>query len=272
MPDFITSDGLRLHHSDDGAGVPILCLAGLTRNGTDFDYVRPHLTGSRVIALDYRGRGRSDWGSAETYTVETEARDVLELLDHLALDRVAILGTSRGGLIALVLAATAPDRLAGIMLNDIGPEIAPAGLAAIMRYVGRTPMERTLAEAAQVRPTLMTGFDGVPGDRWAEEAERHYVETEDGLAINYDPALGDAVRSGASAPMPDLWALFDAAAPLPLAALRGAASDILTAETFARMRARRPDMIAAEVPERGHVPFLDEPESLEVLSQWRALL
>lgn len=272
MPDFTTSDGLRLHYSDDGAGIPVLCLAGLTRNGTDFDYVRPHLADSRMIALDCRGRGRSDWASPETYTIETETRDVLELLDHLALDRVAILGTSRGGLIALLLAATAPDRLSGIMLNDIGPEIAPAGLGIIMDRVGRNPVERTLEEAAQVRATLMAGFGDVPGDRWAEEAARHYVETEEGLAINYDPALSDAVRSGGNALMRDLWPLFDAAAPLPLAAIRGTSSDILTAETFARMRARRPDMIAAVVPERGHVPFLDEPEALEVLSRWKALL
>ena len=272
MPNFTTSDGLRLHYTDNGAGAPVLCLSGLTRNSTDFDYVRPHLSGSRMIALDCRGRGRSDWGLPETYTIETEARDVLELLDHLALDRAAILGTSRGGLIALVLASTAPERLSGILLNDIGPEIAPAGFAIIMGYVGRAPVERTLSEAARMRATLMRGFEGVPDDRWEEEAARHYVETEDGLAINYDPALGDAVRSAASAAMPDLWPLFDAAPPLPFAALRGANSDVLTAETFARMRARRSGMLAAEVPNRGHVPFLDEPEALEVLSQWKALL
>lgn len=272
MPDFTTSDGLRLHYDDVGVGTPVLCLSGLTRNSTDFEYVRPHLANVRMIAFDYRGRGRSDWGLPESYTIETEARDVVELLDHLALDRAAILGTSRGGLIALVLAATVPDRLSGIMLNDIGPEIAPKGLATIMDYVGRAPAERTLSESAKIRAKLMAGFDGVPDERWAEEAARHYVETEEGLAINYDPALGDAVRGGASVAMPDLWSLFDAAAPLPLAALRGANSDILTADTFARMRARRPDMIAAEVPQRGHVPFLDEPEALEVLTQWKTLL
>lgn len=272
MPDFTTSDGLRLHYTDHGQGEPILCLSGLTRNGTDFDYLRPHLDGGRMITLDYRGRGRSDWGTPESYTIETEMRDVLELLDHLGLDRVAILGTSRGGLIALILAATATDRLLGIMLNDIGPEIAPEGLAVIAEYVGRMPEERTLAEAAEIRASLMAGFVGVPEARWAEEAARHYVETGEGLAINYDPALVEAVRGGAGAPMPDFWPLFDAAADLPLAALRGANSDILSAETFERMRARRPDMIAAEVPDRGHVPFLDEPEALEVLSRWKTLL
>ncbi|HSG54162.1 MAG TPA: alpha/beta fold hydrolase, partial [Paracoccaceae bacterium] len=112
MPQFLTSDGLHLHYEDEGAGLAVLCLSGLTRNARDFDFVAPHLAGVRLIRLDYRGRGQSAWSPDPlTYTVPREAQDVLELLDHLGLERVAILGTSRGGLIAMVLAAMAKHRL-----------------------------------------------------------------------------------------------------------------------------------------------------------------
>jgi len=272
MPDFTTSDGLRLHYSDRGEGQPILCLSGLTRNSTDFDYVTPHLDGARVIALDYRGRGLSDWAAPETYTVPLEARDAVELLDHLGLESAAILGTSRGGLIAMMLSATAKDRVAGVCLNDIGPEIATGGLDVIMAYIGRNPPQKTHAEATAMRARLMAGFEGVPETRWAEEVRKHYHQTEDGLVINYDPALAEAVKAAGAQPAPDLWPLFDAMAGLPLACIRGANSDLLSPETLTEMRRRRPDMIVAEVPGRGHVPFLDEPEALEAIAAWRALL
>jgi len=128
MPHFTTSDGLSLHYTDEGAGLPLLCLSGLTRDGRDFDYVAPHLDQVRLIRMDYRGRGQSEWGDHSQYTIPVEARDAVELLDHLGLESAAVLGTSRGGLIAMLLAATARDRLTGVALNDIGPEIAPAGL------------------------------------------------------------------------------------------------------------------------------------------------
>lgn len=269
---FVTSDGVRLVYDDDGAGPAILCLAGLTRSATDFDYVLPYLTGARVIRLDYRGRGRSDRADPETYSIAVEARDVVELLDHLGLDRVAVLGTSRGGLIAMVLALGAKHRLRGVCLNDIGPEIAPEGMEVIRGYVGVPPKEKTLAEAAAMRARLLAGFEGVPAERWAEEVKRHYVETPDGLALRYDPALRQSVLASAEAPAPDLWPMFDALAGLPLALIRGANSNLLTPDTAAEMRCRRPDMIFADVPGRGHVPFLDEPEALGVIRDWRALL
>ena len=271
MANFTTSDGLNLYYEDHGDGLPILCLAGLTRTTTDFDYVAPHLTGNRLIRLDYRGRGRSDWGPPESYTLPVEARDATELLDHLRIGSAAILGTSRGGLIAMLLAATAKDRVAGICLNDIGPVLAPGGLQAIRGYVGRNPAQRTLEEARSARAGLMAGFEGVPDSRWAEEVARHYLQSPDGLTINYDPGLAATLQETGD-PAPDLWPLFDAMAGLPLACIRGANSDLLGPETLAEMRRRRPDMIAADVPGRGHVPFLDEPEALAAIAQWRALL
>ncbi|WP_415921599.1 alpha/beta fold hydrolase [Tateyamaria sp. SN6-1] len=267
MATFQTSDGLALHYTDTGEGVPLLCLAGLTRTGRDFDYVRPHLPPARVITLDYRGRGQSDWDESwQNYALPVEIRDVMELMDHLSLPRVAILGTSRGGLNAMGLAAAAPDRLIGAALNDVGPELDPAGLAAIMTYLGKTPGPRTHAEMATALANTLPGFANVPTDRWLAEAQLHYRETADGLEITYDPKLRDAVAAGGE--VPDLWPFFDALAGKPLCLIRGAGSNLLSAETAARMQARRPDMIHAEVPDRGHVPFLDEPEAIAALKTW----
>lgn len=269
---FITSDRLRLVYDDEGEGAPLLCLAGLTRSALDFEYVLPHLTGARVIRLDYRGRGRSEYGDPASYTVAIEARDVIELLDHLGLEKAAVLGTSRGGLIAMVLAVAAKDRLAGVCLNDIGPEIAPEGLQVICDYIGVEPDEKTLAEAAAMRAKLQPGFTGVPESRWAEEVAHNYVETDTGLELRYDPRLRENVLAAADAPAPDLWPMFDALSGLPLALIRGENSNLLTRATAAEMRRRRPDMIYAEVPGRGHVPFLDEPEALAAIAAWRAAM
>jgi len=266
---FESQDGLSLAYRDEGQGLPLLCLAGLTRTMADFDYLAPHLPPLRLIRMDYRGRGASDWADPATYTVAQEAADALALLDRLGVEKAAVLGTSRGGLIAMLLAATAKDRLAGVCLNDVGPEIAPAGLAFIRGYIGRAPAQTTLDAAAAARARAMTGFQDVPMTRWRDEVARFFVETPDGLALNYDPRLAEAFAdTTADAPPPDLWPLFDALAGLPLAALRGANSDLLTPETFAEMRRRCPDMIATEVPGRGHVPFLDEPEALDTIRAW----
>ena len=130
MARFTTSDGLSLHYTDEGEGLPILCLAGLTRTAADFDFVTPHLAGNRLIKMDYRGRGQSDFDpNWENYALPVECRDVLELLDHLGLDKVAILGSSRGGLNAMGRAMGAKDRLRGVALNDVGPVIDPGGIA-----------------------------------------------------------------------------------------------------------------------------------------------
>ena len=267
MPEFRAPDGARLFYQDDGEGLPVLALSGLSRNGRDFDYLAPHLpAGVRFLRLDYRGRGHSEWTGPETYNVPTEAGDVLALLDHLGLESVAILGTSRGGLIAMTLAAMAMDRLQGVCLVDIGPELGTAGLDTIREYIGRNPAQKSYAEAASMRAELIEGFENVPASRWAEEVRMHYVQIPDGLEINYDPALREAVLSNTE--LPDLWPIFDALGGLPLALIRGANSKLLLSDTADEMRRRRPDMIFAEVPDRGHVPFLDEPEAVTAITRW----
>ncbi len=269
MPGFTTSDGVLLHYEDEGDGPPILCLAGLTRNSADFTYLMPHLAGYRVIRMDYRGRGQSEAPEDYmTYNILREGADAIELLDHLGLDRVTLIGTSRGGLIAMALSVTAPDRLAAVVLNDIGPEVAPIGIQRIMDYVGKTPPFTDLDEAAHA---LMTGqaeaFADVPLRRWREQADFMWANApEGGITLRYDPRLRDALVGQAGAgEAPDLWQLFDGLRDIPTAAIKGANSDLLSEETLAKMQERHPDLITAIVPDRGHVPFLDEPEALAAI-------
>ena len=261
---FTAPDGCKLAYRDEGAGLPLLCLAGLTRSMADFDYLVPHLPPVRLIRMDYRGRGESDWTGAATYTVEQEGKDALALLDHLGVEKAAILGTSRGGLIGMVLGAVARGRVLALCLNDVGPEIGREGLVRIFDYVGRNPAGKTHAGFAELL-ARSPGFANVPASRWLEEARKLAAETPEGLRLYYDPALRDAFLAAFEGPPVDLWPLFDALAGLPLAMIRGANSDLLTADTAAKMRARRPDMGYAEVPDRAHIPFLDEPEAVALI-------
>lgn len=265
---FTASDGTRLAYADEGTGLPLLCLSGLTRTMADFDYIAPHLPPLRLIRMDYRGRGQSQWTGAATYTVPQEAKDALELLDHLGVDRAAVLGTSRGGLIAMLLAATARARLLGVAFNDIGPAIDRPGLERIFDYLGRNPAAKDHDTLVTALPRLMPGFANVPESRWRAEAQKHYVPTGRGLGITYDPALRDAFIAGFEGPAFDAWPLFDALDGLPITLIRGANSDLLSVATAAEMRRRRPDMGFAEVPDRAHIPFLDEPEAIAALRAW----
>ena len=268
--EFVTADdGLRLAYDVTGQGAPLLCLPGLTRNMEDFEPVLDAFAHrAQVIRMDFRGRGASDWGDPATYQVPVEAGDVVALLDHLGLEKVTILGTSRGGLVALVMAAMARDRIAGVIFNDIGPEVMAEGLAYIMDYLGHPPKARTLEEAAAAFPRhYAPAFRNVPAATWEAMARRLFRQEEGRLVNRYDPALREAVAPACApgAVAPDLWPLFDALAGAPLGLIRGAGSNILSAETAAEMRRRRPDMAYAELGERGHVPFLDEPEALAVI-------
>ncbi len=269
MPEFTAPDGLNLYYTDEGDGVPILCLSGLTRTTRDFDYVSPHLSDCRLIKTDYRGRGQSDWAEDHmTYAIPVEVGDVLALMDHLGLEKVAILGTSRGGLVAMGMGVAVPDRILGVAFNDIGPVIEPVGLEVIKNYIGRNPVWKTHAEAAREMPKVMTDFANVPASRWMEEATKHFRETPEGLQITYDPKLRDAVLEAGAQPAPDLWPLFDALVGKPLAVIRGANSDLLFAGTVAEMARRAPDLITAEVADRAHIPYLDEPEAVAALRAW----
>jgi pimeloyl-ACP methyl ester carboxylesterase len=272
MPHFTASDGAQLHYTDEGHGLPLLCLAGLTRTGADFDYLAPHLPPLRLIRMDYRGRGRSDWTGAQSYTIQQEGADALALLDHLGIERAALLGTSRGGIIGMYLGATAPERLRGLCLNDVGPVIDGLGLSRIQDYIGRRPAARTHAAAAVALEHASHGFANVPPSRWMEESRKHFRVTEQGLEITYDPALALAFKAAMQAQTGDLWPMFDAIPEMPMALLRGAHSDLITQATADEMLIRRPSMLYAEIPDRGHIPFLDEPESIQAIHEFLGLL
>lgn len=255
-----TTGGVRLHYRDEGEGLAVLCLAGLTREGRDFD---PLLgLGVRLIRLDSRGRGLSDWTGP--YTVPQEAADAMALLDHLGIEKAHVIGASRGGLLGMVMAAQ--GRVSGLCLVDIGPVIERQGLARIGDYLGRAPASLASAAEALARSP---GFADVPPARWQAEAERLFLRPDGAVGLNYDPALREAFLAGFSGPLPDLWPLYDLL-PAPLAVIRGAGSDLLSAQTVEEMARRRPDLIQATVPGRGHMPFLDEPEARAALSRFLA--
>ena len=270
MAGFTTSDGIEVFYLDEGdpAGLPVLCLPGLTRNETDFDHVAASLRDVRLIRMTFRGRGRSGRdGNFRNYSVPVEGRDTVELLDHLDIPRAAILGTSRGGIVAMYLAATRRDRLAGVALNDIGPVLESGGRENILGFLGRQPEETSIEELTAVLAERTPGFAGVPLERWEFLARNSVVESASGFRLNYDPKLRDAVLEQMRHAF-DAWVWFDALEGLPLALLRGENSGLLSAGTAAEMRRRRPDMVFAEIPDRGHCPFLDEPESVAAIRRW----
>ena len=271
LSQFKTADGLTLPIADEGAGPPLLCLPGLTRNMDDFEPVMNFADRARIIRLDSRGRGRSEFDpNWRNYTIPQEAMDALALLDHLKINRAAILGTSRGGLIAMTLAVTARNRLAGTVLHDIGPALDLAGLDFIMGYIGRPPGLTDFEAAVDALPDRMAPrFANVDRATWRAYARRIWRETPQGLALRYDPKLRDAVEEGfKTASEVDLWPLFRALDGSPLGLIRGANSDLLSADTAARMQAEIPSMLQTTVPDRGHVPFLNEPQSQALIAEF----
>jgi pimeloyl-ACP methyl ester carboxylesterase len=264
---FTTSDGLRLAYTDQGHGSPVLCLAGLTRNLADFDDLLDARRGAaRFICLTSRGRAGSDFDPDwKHYSITQESLDALALIDHLGLDKVTIVGTSRGGLVALALAAYALDRISGVLFNDVGPVIEKAGTEAIAGYLGFAPKYKSLDIAAD--SLLLRNaetFPGVSWNRWRACAGRWWRETRHGLEITYDPHLRDAFLAATSLPPIDIWPLFDALAETPMGLVRGVNSNVLGLATADEMQRRHQGLIRTELPDRGHVPFLDEPGSLQV--------
>lgn len=274
MTRFQVNDGLSLAYQDEpgGPGAPLLCLAGLTRCGSDFDFFADAMNARRrVIRLDSRGRGGSDHDpDFSKYNAMTEAEDAIALLDHLGVEKVVAVGSSRGGILAALIAATAPERLDLVILNDVGGRIEPAGMNKIMGYLGVQPKVRTMKEAATViRSQMQEAFTGADEAFWLAWAERSFTQAETGLKLNYDPKLRDAVIPQLEATDPDgpgLWPLFAALHPVSTLLLRGANSDLLTMETVNKMRSDKPDLRFAEIPGRGHIPRLDEPEALSAIN------
>lgn len=272
------ADGTELFVDDrgpiDSAATPVLCLPGLTRNSRDFEPVFRLLDAERrIIAVDLRGRGRSGRADVRSYVPAVELQDVLRILDHLKVDRVALIGTSRGGLVGMLMANLAKHRLAGLLLNDIGPRLEPAGLARIADHVGRSVRHASWDDAAAALAASAVGFSGVPHSGWMSAARRLYAEDGGFIVHTHDLALAQSLPTAetiAAGLVPELWQMVPALAGLPLAVLRGAGSDLLSDTTCMRLKRALPDTAYTIVPQRGHVPFLDETESADAIRRWLA--
>ena len=272
-----TSDELSLYARDyagaEGAALlPVIAIHGLTRNSADFGTVAPLIaaTGRRVLALDVRGRGRSDRAADPmTYQPPVYAKDVLALLDQAGVGRAVFLGTSMGGLITMAATAMAPDRVAAALLNDIGPEVAPEGLARIASYTGQTVEIRSWDDAADyARRTNGAALPHYGPDDWLAFARRVFREGPDGVPVlDYDPDITVPMRAaGKDALVPDLWPAFrHLAEGRKLLLVRGATSDLLSPDIAGRMRDAAPHMNFVEVPGVGHAPMLDEPAARDAI-------
>ena len=283
---YASAEGLELHcriyepRAQHGAaaaipGLTVLCLPGLTRNSRDFEALAPHLAARyRVVCPDLRGRGLSardpQW---RNYHPGTYIADLQRLLQALELERVAIIGTSLGGLLGMMLGAASPQCVAGLVLNDIGPEVDPRGIDRIKSYTGLLPPVRTWEEAVtQLRTVYGNAWPGLSDEKWSVLVRRSYRADATGAPVlDCDPRVGDAVRA-APAAVGDLWPVFARLHSIPMLVIHGALSDILSIGTLERMQHEKPDLERVTVGNRGHVPLLDEPEVLAAIDRFLARL
>lgn len=278
-----SADGLKLYARDypgsDAAKAPVICIHGLTRNSKDFEGLAPKIaaTGRRVIALDVRGRGRSDWDpNPANYHPGTYAGDVMALMAQQGIPAAVFVGTSMGGIITMVLASFAPQAILGAVLNDVGPELSPVGIARIASYVGQgKPVETWEDAAAYARAINGPAFPKAPEETWPAFARRIFREGEAGRPVlDYDPDISTAFKSDPDAPPvapPDMWPLFRALTTgRPTLLVRGAISDLIDEAIALKMREAAPDMAYAEVPDVGHAPMLDEPQAWAAIESFLA--
>jgi len=276
---FQTDDGLKLFARDysqpRSALTPLLCLPGLTRNSKDFATIAPWLAQTRrVIAPDFRGRGLSQYASDPTsYRPDIELLDMIGLLNFLQIDRVAVVGTSRGGIVGMLMAAFFHDRLAGLFLNDVGPELGSAGLLRIRSYLG-VQSEFASWEMAVANLKLNNrGFETLAADEWLAFAQRVFKPVNGLPRIDYDPALLQTFPSAediTAGRVANLWEFFGKIGDLPVSVVRGEHSDLLSAATVAAMKQQNAGLDATTIPKRGHAPFLDEAPAKDALARWLA--
>lgn len=265
-------DGLKLYYRDYAGPndkPPVLCLHGLTRNSRDFAPLAETLAGDwRVIVPEMRGRGNSEYAKdTSTYTPPTYIKDVEALLAELGIEKFVAIGTSMGGLMTMLMTAKDASRIVAAVLNDIGPEIDPTGLAHIAGYVGQGRSFDTWMHAANsLRETHGASFPDYSIDTWLEMAKRTMVLGQNGrLVLDYDMGIADPFKSANDAPQPDLWPAFKALSDTPTLLVRGELSNLLTEQTQSRMARVHGNLSTVTVPRVGHAPMLDEPESLAAI-------
>jgi pimeloyl-ACP methyl ester carboxylesterase len=265
----------RVYPGPEPSARTVLCLHGLTRNSRDFEDLAPHLQRRfRVLVPDVRGRGLSARDpNPQNYQPAIYLQDILTLIDTVAAQRVAVIGTSMGGMLAMMLAVGSGDRVSGVVLNDMGPEVDPKGLERIKGYAGRLPSPKNWDDAiAQTRTVFGDAWPNLSAERWSTLTRRGYREDEKGvLNVDADPMIGEMLRA-AGAATANLWPFWKALRGVPMLAIRGAQSDILSEATFAKMKAENPELKQLEVAQRGHVPLLDEPECIGAIDAFLAQL
>lgn len=270
---YTSADGLRLHardYGDEHAALTVLCLPGLSRNARDFEPVAERLAPSfRMICAEQRGRGLSAYDpKPENYQPATYVGDMITLLDHLKLDRVAIVGTSLGGLMAMMMAAAFPQRIAGIVVNDVGPELAVEGLVKIQSYITRETHVTDWHQAIEdIRLLFHASFPTYGPAEWERMARQLYREEESGVPVlDFDPQIANNFKALEPKAV-DLWPVFDAIPPIPFGLVRGTLSELLTRGIMDEMLKRRPGIVSAEIEDAGHAPTLDEAPSREVIDR-----
>lgn len=267
-------DGLLLACRDYGdplsPGTPIFCLAGLARNALDFELLAERVCDvRRVVALDYRGRGRSDYAlSRKRYKPEIYLDDALQVIAGLGLHRIVLCGTSFGGILSMALAVARPGAIAGVILNDIGPDLETSATSYALQLIkdaeALPDWETATARLKQVLPDLNLADDA----EWLRFAKGTYRESADGtLRPDWDPEAIKAVPDDPKA-VPDLWPYFRALRQRPVLVIRGALSEFLSEKSVERMRKSKPDMRVAVVPNRGHAPILNEPEATRAIDEF----
>ena len=273
-------DGLRLHVREWGPrtsdALPVVCLPGLARTTADFEALAQALAtngqaGRRVLALDSRGRGKSDYDSnPANYTLAMELGDLLAVLTATGIGEAVFVGTSRGGILTMLLGPTRPTAIAGCVLNDIGPVIEPTGLARIRSYVGKLLQPPSFAAAAENLALLFGNqFPKLTDGDWLAFAHRTFKQAGERIVPDYDPQLATILAQvDVEQPPPPLWKEFDSLAGLPMMIIRGSNSDILSTATVAAMRERRSELEVLEVPDQGHAPLLVERQTIRRIADF----
>jgi pimeloyl-ACP methyl ester carboxylesterase len=266
---FVTAhDGLRIHVCEYGTrsapGSPVVCLPGLARTAADFDDLAPVLAAGpplrHVVAIDLRGRGHSDHDADHAnYNCTVELADIVSVLIALGIGPAVFVGSSRGGVLTMMLATVHPTAIAGVVLHDVGPVTEPKGVARLRGYLGKLPHPRNFEEGAEILRRLTSAqFPNLTAEQWLGAARRTWHLKQGTLKPVYDIGIARALAGiDIELPMPSLWHEFDALADVPMLVVRGANSDILSADTVAAMRTRRATMEVIEVADQGHAPLLE---------------
>jgi len=267
------ADGLRLYFRDYAGPsdkLPVVCLPGLTRNSRDFAALAATLSQERrVVCPDLRGRGKSDYDPEwRHYHPVQYVTDTWALLDELAMDRAALIGTSLGGWMAMLMSYQQAGRIVAVVMNDIGPEANPQGIARVTAGAGRLDKVTTIADAiTQVKMHYEIAYPDWNDEQWRSYTETTYRKTDDGgFDLNFDRNIGHAVREGVSGLTIEPWDMFDSLRDVPAMVIHGELSDILTEDIVLKMQRRKPDLQVASVKNRGHAPLLNEKEAVDAIA------